>query len=306
MHIIETKGLSHHFTKGRPILDQINLRVKEGSIYGFLGPNGAGKTTTLRLILGLLRKQQGEVLIFGKNFGKHRTQVLRRIGSLIESPSIYGQLTAAENLAVWQKIYRCPKSRIPEALHLVGLQDTGTKRAHQFSLGMKQRLSIAVALLHEPALLVLDEPTNGLDPGGIVEIREMLKRLNREMGVTVLISSHLLPEIEKLATDVGIIHRGQLLFEGTLEALLERQRQVSRIAFETDDSPRTLQLLSDIGQAARHDGSSITIPSVDKQAIAVLNRKLVEHGIGVHRIATVEDDLETIFMNLTGEGGLKD
>lgn len=299
MHTIETTGLNYHFSKSKPILDNINLRVKEGSIYGFLGPNGAGKTTTLRLVLGLLRKQQGEVLVFGKNFDQHRTEVLRRIGSLIESPSIYGQLTAAENLAVWQKIHRCPKSRIPEALRLVGLQDTGAKRAHQFSLGMKQRLAIAAALLHEPSLLVLDEPTNGLDPGGIVEIREMLKQINRERGVTILISSHLLAEVEKLATDVGIIHRGQLLFEGTLDALLQRQRQLSRIVFETDDAVRTQQVLSGLGQAARLDEGCVTLPTVEKEVIAEFNRQLVGQGIGVHRIATVEDDLETIFMNLT-------
>lgn len=301
MHIIETIGLTHHFSDGKPILDDINLRVKEGSIYGFLGPNGAGKTTTLRLLLGLLRKQQGEVLVTGKNFSKHRVEVLCQIGSLIESPAIYGQLTATENLAVWQRIYQCPKNRITEVLRLVGLQDTGTKRTHQFSLGMKQRLAIAVAMLHEPKLLILDEPTNGLDPGGIVEIREMLKQINRDNGVTILISSHLLPEIEKLATDVGIIHRGQLLFEGSLDALLQRQHQFSRIAFETDDAHQSLKVLAELGQAPRLDGPHVSLPAVEKSTVAELNRRLVERGIGVHRIATVEDDLETIFMNLTNQ-----
>jgi|GEM_PF-5387223 len=209
MHTIEAIGLTHHFSKEIPVLENIEMRVREGSIYGFLGPNGAGKTTTLRLMLGLLRKQGGEISIFGKPFEKHRTELLSNIGSLIESPTVYGHLTATENLTVWQKAYRCPKNRIPEALRLVGLHGTGIKKAHQFSLGMKQRLGIAAALLHQPSLLVLDEPTNGLDPGGIIEIREMLRNLNREEGVTILISSHLLPEIEKTGNGRGHHPPGQ-------------------------------------------------------------------------------------------------
>ena len=152
-------------------MDDINLRVEFGSIYGFLGPNGAGKTTTLRLVLGLLKKQRGSIRVFGQKFDDDRVQILSRIGSLIESPSIYGHLTAAENLKLLQKIYQCPKARIAEVLELVGLANTGKKKAGQFSLGMKQRLSIAIALLHSPTLLILDEPTNGLDPNGIIEIR---------------------------------------------------------------------------------------------------------------------------------------
>lgn len=299
MHTIEATGLTYHFSKERPVLEDIELQVREGSIYGFLGPNGAGKTTTMRLLLGLLRKQRGEISVLGKNFHHHRTELLRRIGSLIESPSVYGQLTAAENLAVWQKIYRCPKNRIPEVLRLVGLQDTSKKKAHQFSLGMKQRLGIASALLHEPSLLVLDEPTNGLDPAGIIEIREMLKRLNREQGITILISSHLLPEVQKLATDVGIIHKGKMLFQGTLDELMHRQRLASRIAFETSDNTAALLLFSGQNLSAELSNGSVTLASPEKPVISQLNRQLVEQSIEVYRIATIEDDLETIFMNLT-------
>ncbi len=217
-YCLETTNLSHHWNARTPVLKDINLRVPKDSIYGFLGPNGAGKTTTLKLILGLLQKQQGEILVFGQNWEAHRIEILHRIGSLIECPSLYAQLTAGENLRVLQRVYRCPKSRIDQVLALTGLTDTGSKKAGKFSFGMKQRLAIAIALLNDPTLLILDEPTNGLDPEGIIEMRELLKTLNKR-GVTILLSSHLLGEMEKLITHTGIIHKGQLLFQGTLVEL---------------------------------------------------------------------------------------
>ena len=179
MYCIETKNLTHKFTEHDAVLRAINMQVPQGSIYGFLGPNGAGKTTTLKLVLGLLKKQEGEIFIFNKPFANNRIELLKNIGSLIESPSLYGHLTATENLKVWQKLFQCPKTRIQEVLEIVGLTNTGNKKASNFSLGMKQRLSIAVALLHNPSLLLLDEPTNGLDPNGIIEMRELLKQLNK-------------------------------------------------------------------------------------------------------------------------------
>ena len=217
-YCLETTNLNHKWNARTPVLKDINLRVPKDSIYGFLGPNGAGKTTTLKLILGLLKKQQGEISIFGQNWEGHRLEILHRIGSLIESPSLYAQLTASENLLVLQRIYRCPKSRIDDVLTLTGLTDTGSKKSGKFSFGMKQRLAIAIALLNDPTLLILDEPTNGLDPEGIIEMRELLKALNKR-GVTILISSHLLGEMEKLITHAGIIHKGQLLYQGTLKEL---------------------------------------------------------------------------------------
>src|SRR5688572_9889755 len=219
MHILETRDLVHSFSNDEVVLKGISLCVEEGSIYGFLGPNGAGKTTTLRLVLGLLAKQEGSISVFGKEFEKHRVESLQRIGSLIESPSIYSHLTSEENLHVLQKVYRCPPSRIREVLELVGLGNTGKKRAGQFSLGMKQRLSIAIALLNSPSLLILDEPTNGLDPNGMIEIRELLRSLNRDRGITILISSHLLSEIDRLVSHIGIINKGRMMFQGTLEEL---------------------------------------------------------------------------------------
>ena len=168
MLCLETETLTHKFGAHEIVLRDINLRVPSGSIYGFLGPNGAGKTTTLRLMLGLLKKQKGVIRVFGASLDTQRIEILRRVGSMIESPSVYGHLTATENLQVWQKVYQCPLSRIPEVLRIVGLQASGSKKVNAFSLGMKQRLSIATAILHQPALLILDEPTNGLDPNGII------------------------------------------------------------------------------------------------------------------------------------------
>jgi len=219
---LETTGLSHRFSRRQPVLDQVGLRVPKGSIYGFLGPNGAGKTTTLRLVLGLLQKQEGHISFFGRPFESHRISILQKVGSLIENPSVYGHLTAEENIRVFQKVYRCPQERIGIVLRETGLADTGRKKAGQFSLGMKQRLGIAIALLNDPELLILDEPTNGLDPGGIIAMRELLKSLNSGKGTTILISSHLLSEINKLVTHAGVINKGSLVFQGTMAELQGR------------------------------------------------------------------------------------
>ena len=300
-HCVETINLTHRFSGDEIALNRVNLQVVEGSIYGFLGPNGAGKTTTLKLILGLLKKQHGDITIFGQPFAQHRVETLKRVGSLIESPSIYGHLTAVENLRVLQKVYQCPGRRVQEVLELVGLADTGRKKAGQFSLGMKQRLSIAMALLHHPALLILDEPTNGLDPNGILEIRELLQRLNRADGITVLISSHILNEIEKLVTHIGIIHRGHLLFQGTLADLVAKQRQTSFITFETDDNRRTVAVIEEMGLAPRLEAGKVALPIVDRERVAEINRRLIQRGVGVYQIGTVKNDLEAIFFDVIGE-----
>jgi ABC-2 type transport system ATP-binding protein len=298
---VETIDLTHKFSGAEKALNLVNLQVVEGSIYGFLGPNGAGKTTTLKLILGLLKKQRGEIYVFGRPFENNRVETLRRIGSMIESPSIYGHLTAAENLQILQKVYRCPVERINEVLELVGLSRAGGKRASQFSLGMKQRLGLALALLHSPSLLILDEPTNGLDPNGILEMRGLLRSLNRNHGVTILISSHLLPEIEKLVTHVGIISRGGLLFQGTLDELLSKRRQNSSVAFETSDDAKTESLVRAMGLSPRVESGRVLIPALERERVAAVNRSLVRGGVEVYQIGRVESDLEKIFFDVIGE-----
>ena len=298
MYCIETINLTHKFSADENVLHNINLQVGEGTIYGFLGPNGAGKTTTLKLILGLLKKQHGEIFIFDKSFEQNRVEILRNVGSLIESPSLYGHLTAIENLQILQKVYQCPKSRITEVLKLVGLAKTGSKKASQFSLGMKQRLSIAIALLHNPKLLILDEPTNGLDPNGILEIRELLKNLANLDGITILISSHLLSEIEKLVTHIGIIHKGNLLFQGTLADLQGKQQQSSFIVFNTSDNQKASQIFEKNQVALLSGNGKISIPVIEKEKIARLNEQLVLNRIDVYEIQTVKNDLEQIFFDV--------
>ena len=298
MNSIETVDLNHRFSENHIALDRLNLKVPRGTIYGFLGPNGAGKTTTLKLILGLLKKQSGSIFVLGKPFAENRLEILRQVGSMIESPSLYEHLSATENLQVLQKVYRCKPQRINEVLELVNLSDTGKKRAGQFSLGMKQRLSIACALLHEPSLIILDEPTNGLDPNGILEIRELLKTLNQTQGITILVSSHLLSEIERLVTHIGIISRGVLKFQGTLPELMNVQRKRSYITFSTDDSKLTADIIHDGGIEARIDGMSVTLPVLENDRIAHINRRLVERGIAVSEIKRVDNDLEKIFFDV--------
>jgi lantibiotic transport system ATP-binding protein len=300
MHILETHELSHSFGNDR-VVDGVSLRVEEGSIYGFLGPNGAGKTTTLRLILGLLKKQHGRIVIFGNDFASTRIETLRKVGSMIESPSIYAHLTAAENLLLLQKIYQCPKTRVKEMLDLVGLSDTGKKKAGQFSLGMKQRLAIAVALLPEPRLLVLDEPTNGLDPNGIIEIRELLRDLNRKHGISILISSHLLSEIERLVTHIGIINKGRMMFQGTLDELKLQQQRSTHVRLETSDPERTRGVLAKSGLDAKFEDGRFILPALEREKIAKLNRDLLAEGIEVYEIGVVRSDLEKIFIDMVSE-----
>lgn len=298
-HTISTQNLTYRFSANETVLNNIQLQVPKGSIYGFLGPNGAGKTTTLKLILGLLRKQEGTIVVFDQDFEKSRNQVLSKVGSLIEAPSLYAHLTAKENLAIWQKIYQCPKERIDEVLEIVGLSHTGKKKAGKFSLGMKQRLSIAIALLHQPELLILDEPTNGLDPSGILEIRELLTKINQEQGITILISSHLLSEIEKLVTHVGIINKGQLLFQGTLDDLHHLQKEGSQLVIETNNQKLAKELLASFSQDVLIQDNTLTMPSCDKNTIAKMNEALVKNGIEVYQISVNKNNLENIFMDLT-------
>lgn len=298
MYRLETNQLTHSFSAKENMLHNINLQVPEGSIYGFLGPNGAGKTTTLRLVLGLLKKQKGEILFLGKPFQKNRTEILKKVGSLIESPSLYSHLTAVENLRVLQTIYQCPKENMDHVLQLTGLSHTGKKKVGQFSLGMKQRLSIAVALLHNPSLLILDEPTNGLDPNGIIEMRTLLKSLNAEKKITILISSHLLSEIEKLVTHVGIIHKGNMMFQGTLSQLTGMQQTSSHIKVHTSNTEASVKLINDYGIDCKVSNGKITLPLIAQEKMAAINRSLVLQNVEVYEITVVHNDLETIFINL--------
>ncbi|GGG53176.1 ABC transporter ATP-binding protein [Paenibacillus radicis (ex Gao et al. 2016)] len=218
-YVLRTNQLSKTY-KGHTALDKVNLSIRKGSIYGFIGQNGAGKSTLIRLVTGLAFPTKGSIELFGASDDKALIQARKRIGSIIESPALFPHMTASENLEANRILRGIPgKECVPRMLEQVGLQGTGNKITKNFSLGMKQRLGLAIALLGDPEFLILDEPTNGLDPMGVVEMRELLKQLNRELGMTILISSHILSELNLMASHYGIIHRGQLLEQFTAEEL---------------------------------------------------------------------------------------
>lgn len=292
--IIEVRKLEKHYGPVQAVRG-LELNVGPGQIYGFLGPNGAGKTTTIRMLLGLIRPSGGEVRLFGQPLARHRAEVLAKIGALVESPSAYGHLTGRENLEVTRRMLSAPRRDIPRLLELVGLSKAADRPVRGYSLGMKGRLGLATALLGDPKLLILDEPTNGLDPAGIHEVRELIRDLAAE-GITVMVSSHLLAEVEQVATHVGIIAEGKLRFEGTLEEL-QRLAQ-PRITLEVDQPSEVLRLLRASYPDTRLEGRQLTVPAPQGDA-AKLNRRLLEAGFEVIRFEPAKASLEALFMELT-------
>ena len=294
--IIETRNLSFLFGDQK-VLDQVSLKVKPGSIYGFLGPNGAGKTTTIKILLNLLRSSERNVFLFGKDFHTNRIEILSKIGSLIEQPSIYAHLTGRENLVNRARLLQISEKRVNYILDLVNLTSSSVKKAGAYSLGMKQRLGIGLALLADPEMLILDEPTNGLDPNGIIEIRHLLQHLVKEQGKTVFISSHLLSEVEKMITDVGIINQGQLLFQGSLEDLHDLSK--SQILIHTENQADGANLLLRNGYRAEIISDMICVPFTNLDEIANLNALLVNNKHKVYSIGQSKQNLEDLFLTIT-------
>ena len=297
-YIVQTSELTKRF-KAKKVVDKVNLSIKKGEIYGFLGPNGAGKTTTIRMLLGLMQPSSGSIQLFGQDFNKNKLASLRKIGSLVESPSYYGHLTAKENLEAVRRILTVPKSRIDEVLAVVRLTKEANRPVKGFSLGMKQRLGIATALLGNPELLILDEPTNGLDPAGIQEIRELIKKMPKEHGMTVLVSSHLLSEIDQMATKVGIITKGSLIFQDSIEVL--RQKAKSQIRIRLKDGEAAWRMLLANGIKTSFEDGAIYPNEIDDQHIAKLLYLLVTNGYAVYRVEEQKMSLEDIFIELTRE-----
>lgn len=246
-YIITTEQLTKRY-KNFIAVNEVSLHIRKGSIYGFLGPNGAGKSTTMKMLLGLTAPTKGSFHIEGKHFPEDRITILKEIGSFIESPSFYANLTGRENLDVIRRILGLPKETVEDALELVGLTEFGDRLAKKYSLGMKQRLGLAGALLGRPPILILDEPTNGLDPSGIHEIRSLVKSLPDLYDCTVLISSHMLSEIELIADDIGILNHGRLLFEGSLDDL---RQSASQIGISSDNLEDMFLSMVDKDNAAR-------------------------------------------------------
>lgn len=298
-YTIQTTGLDFSFGK-KKILNNLALKVPKGSIYGFLGPNGAGKSTTIRLLLGLLPAQSKEtsLKIFELDLEQHRIQILQRTGALVEMPSLYEHLNARNNLEVTRTwIGKIPKNRIEEVLRIVELTQDAHRPIKQYSLGMKQRLGLALSLLNNPELLILDEPTNGLDPAGIKDIRELVVRLNKEEGKTVFISSHLLSEVEKMVTHVGIIHKGTLHFQGDLPTLQAQQRPYTLL--NTNENVKAHQLIQPILEASLLTEAGITLPTQEKALIHQINQTLLQQGVEVYQIQPVVSSLEDMFMEIT-------
>lgn len=295
-YIVQTENLSKSFGKEQAV-SNINLKIRKGEIYGFLGPNGAGKTTTIRMLLGLMKPSSGTIKIFQKDVTKDRINILAKVGSLVENPSYYPHLTAYENLEALRKILGVPKSRIDEVLAIVRLKDAANKKVKGFSLGMKQRLGIAASLLHNPELLILDEPTNGLDPSGIIEIRNLIKRLPTEYGMTIIISSHLLSEIDQMATQVGIVSKGKMIFQDSIEAM--RKSAQPKVFIKVSDAEKGWRSLVAHGIKAEHKDGLISLDECSDEKVAHIVQILVQEGILVYRVEEEKRSLEDIFLQMT-------
>lgn len=297
MNVIETRGLTKKFNT-HVAVDSLDLAIPQGVVYGFLGPNGSGKSTTMKMLLGLTQPTAGEIELFGQPLTPaSRGELLPSIGSMIEAPPGYGHLTGWENMRIVRDMLGLVDRQIEDALTTVRLMEHRDKLVRNYSLGMKQRLGIAMALAREPSLLVLDEPTNGLDPAGIEEIRTLLVELASK-GITVMVSSHLLDEIDKMATFLGILSSGKMIFQGTREQLFEYS--VPDLVIETSRPKDACRLVDD----AIATPKGITVSGLNRDQTAVLVRRLAAADIPIYQVRHVQQTLEDVFMDLTGRGGL--
>lgn len=297
--ILMTNDLTKKYKKHISV-DGLNLRIERGQIYGFLGPNGAGKTTTIRMLLGLIKPTKGNIEIFGQSLKKNRLQILQQIGSLVESPTYYGNLTGRENLEAVRRLRDLPEKRVNEVLEIVRLSKVANRLTKEYSLGMKQRLGIAAAMLSNPDLLILDEPTNGLDPSGIQEIRELIKKLP-EAGMSVLVSSHLLSEIDQMATQVGIINNGKMIFQDSIERLRQKQKPLLKVG--VSDVMKANAILKEQGVKADLQNDFLWLAQTEPAFVSDINATLVHSDVSVYRLEEVKRTLEDIFLELTGTEG---
>lgn len=296
-YIVESEGLTKEF-KDIKSVNNIDFKIRYGEIYGFLVPNGAGKSTTIKMILGLVKPTSGDIKVFGKSIKDNREEILREIGALVESPSYYGHLTAYENLDLLRRLLKLDKNEIEDKLKLVNLYESRNKKVKEFSLGMKQRLGIAQALMGNPKLLILDEPTNGLDPAGIIEIRNLIKTLVKEKRITIIISSHILSEIELIATEVGIINKGKLLYQGSLEELKRHGSDEVIVGVKDEDKDSTYNLLVRKGYKVKEEKCKFKVKGT-KISAANVCKYLVMAGININYLCEAKSSLEEVFLNLT-------
>lgn len=299
--IIEINSLTKDFKDLRAV-NNLNLNVFEGDIFGFLGPNGAGKSTTIRMLLSLIRPNEGGIKLFGKSLPKNRIEILKKIGAIVEKPDFYNYLSAYKNLEILGKISgkEISKNRIMEVLELVGLSKRYKSKVKTFSHGMKQRLGLGQALLHDPDLIILDEPTTGLDPQGMKEIRELILHLSKEKKKTIFLSSHILHEVELVANRMIIIDKGTTRVEGEVQDLLNAKKL--KVTFETDDEEKVKNLLSQSGWGSKLESNAKTvfIFSLENNEIAELNKYFVQNGIAVNAVVPTRS-LEDYFLKITDE-----
>ncbi len=299
-YIIQTDSLNFQYSKDKKVLKNLSINVPKGSIYGFLGPNGAGKSTTMRLLTGIIPEQGNAIKLFDQPLKEQLPLVFYKMGSLVESPALYLHLSGFDNLRYIAKLRNITEEKIKETLELVDLLRDGNRKAKFYSLGMKQRLAIAMALLSEPELLLLDEPVNGLDPNGIIDIRKLLIKLNQEKGVTIFVSSHLLSEIEKMCTHVGIINKGILRFEGTIEEL-SKQASFCKIQITIEEAERWMPFLEKEYQSTQLvSNNQITLEIGNKQLIPNFIKGLVSQNASIYEVKIL-DGLEEWFLTITDE-----
>lgn len=296
-YIIEIQNLNFGFDKNKLILKNVNLKVPKGSIYGFLGSNGAGKSTTMRLIMGLFNDDENSVKVFDTSVSTLYPEGLNKIGSLIDYPAFYDHLSGYDNLKIVCILRDLKESRIDEILELVGLSEARSIKMKKYSLGMKQRLAIGLALISDPELLVLDEPVNGLDPNGMKEVRELLIKLNKEHGVTVFVSSHLLLEIEKMVTHIGIISHGEIKFQGSKEELNELYR-FQKTKFSLKNAKSFESILAENYQVEFKNDNDCEIVTSSPQQISEINKILVNNGAEIYQISPA-GGLEEWFMEIS-------
>ncbi|HOB36009.1 MAG TPA: ABC transporter ATP-binding protein [Candidatus Avimonas sp.] len=290
----------------RMVIDNVSLSVKEGEVFGFLGPNGAGKTTTIKMILGLLSIDSGRITIMGHDIEKGFEKAMKYISGIVENPDMYGYLSGHDNLLIHARACGAPRERIDEVVRIVGMQKRIKDKFKSYSLGMKQRIGVAQALLHNPKIMILDEPTNGLDPAGIKEVRDLLKYLAHTEGISVFVSSHILKEMQEMCDTVCIINNGRILRTGRVDELThDAARGLYRYRLRPMDKAVAL-LRENAADRISEIGEDYVDLHVSEDEIEILNRRLVENGITIYGMSPVETSLEQIFMEITGGGNVVD
>ena len=294
---VELKNITKRYKKTVAV-NALDMEVPKGVIYGLLGRNGAGKTTTINIIMGLVRPNTGSVHVLGKDARKHREYALSNMGAIVESPSLYRNLTAEQNLQITADLHNVDKKRVDEVLQITGILNEKSKKVKHYSTGMKQRLGIANALIHSPKIIILDEPTNGLDPEGVSNLRDFIKSLNKQLGITVIMSSHILSEVEQVADYVGIIDKGRLIDQFAMNELNISEQ--NHLLIEVDHPPKATEVLSSNGISYDLQGNEIKV-FCDKQKNGEINRLISSEGITIFNMSSMKNSLEDKFLSVVNE-----